>query len=190
MKQAKASLKEAVETVNTLKAEIDALGLAVDEAKAKAAAERGADEPAEVVDAETYASMVALKKTKARYRATFEEVKGLKASLPDLTTAAAETRAALVQAFQEWYEKGGGLDLLVQRDADEDDSCRRRRPAGAAESFEPRPRVGGVFRREEGASGLDQARPGDAHRAAHARARQHAEIGRSRRAPTLDARPL
>ena len=121
LKQAKASLKEAVETVNTLKAEIDALGLAVDEAKAQAAAERGADEPAEVVDAETYASMVALKKTKARYRATFEEVKGLKASLPGLTTAAAETRAALVQAFQEWYEKGGGLDLLVQRDADEDD---------------------------------------------------------------------
>ena len=121
LKQAKASLKEAVETVNTLKAEIDALGLAVDEAKAQAAAERGADEPAEVVDAETYASMVALKKTKARYRATFEEVKRLKASLPGLTTAAAETRAALVQAFQEWYEKGGGLDLLVQRDADEDD---------------------------------------------------------------------
>ena len=121
LKQAKASLKEAVETVNTLKAEIDALGVAVDEAKVQAAAERGADEPAEVVDAETYASMVALKKTKARYRATFEEVKGLKASLPGLTTAAAETRAALVQAFQEWYEKGGGLDLLVQRDADEDD---------------------------------------------------------------------
>jgi len=121
LKQAKASLKEAVETVNTLKAEIDALGVAVDEAKVQAAAERGADEPAEVVDAETYASMVALKKTKARYRATFEEVKRLKASLPGLTTAAAETRAALVQAFQEWYEKGGGLDLLVQRDADEDD---------------------------------------------------------------------
>lgn len=121
LKQAKASLKEAVETVNTLKAEIDALGVAVDEAKVQAAAERGADEPAEVVDAETYASMVALKKTKARYRAMFEEVKRLKASLPGLTTAAAETRAALVQAFQEWYEKGGGLDLLVQRDADEDD---------------------------------------------------------------------
>jgi kinesin family protein 6/9 len=121
LKEAKASLKEAVETVNTLKAEIDALGVAVDEAKAKSAAERGAGEPADVVDAETYESMVALKKTKARYRSTFEEVKRLKASLPDLTTAAAETRAALVKEFQEWYDKGGGLDLLVQRDADEDD---------------------------------------------------------------------
>jgi kinesin family protein 6/9 len=38
-----------------------------------------------------------------------------------MTTAAAETRAALVKEFQEWYDKGGGLDLLVQRDADEDD---------------------------------------------------------------------
>jgi kinesin family protein 6/9 len=121
VKEAKAGLKEAVETVNTLKAEIDALGVAVDEAKAKSAAERGAGEPADVVDAETYESMVALKKTKARYRSTFEEVKRLKASLPDLTTAAAETRAALVKEFQEWYDKGGGLDLLVQRDADEDD---------------------------------------------------------------------
>jgi hypothetical protein len=121
LKEAKAGLKEAVETVNTLKAEIDALGVAVDEAKAKSAAERGAGEPADVVDAETYESMVALKKTKARYRSTFEEVKRLKASLPDLTTAAAETRAALVKEFQEWYDKGGGLDLLVQRDADEDD---------------------------------------------------------------------
>ena len=121
LKQAKAGLKEAVETVNTLKVEIDALGVAVDEAKARSAAERGAGEPAEVVDAETYESMVALKKTKAKYRATFEEVKRAKASLPGLTTAAAETRAALVQEFQEWYDKGGGLDLLVQRDADEDD---------------------------------------------------------------------
>ena len=121
LKQAKAGLKEVVETVNTLKVEIDALGVAVDEAKARSAAERGAGEPAEVVDAETYESMVALKKTKAKYRATFEEVKRAKASLPGLTTAAAETRAALVQEFQEWYDKGGGLDLLVQRDADEDD---------------------------------------------------------------------
>ena len=77
------------------------------------------DEP-ETVDEETYEAMTKLKRAKAAYRYAFEEVKDLR-PLPDLTTAAAETRAALVQAFQEWYEKGGGLDLLVQRDADEDD---------------------------------------------------------------------
>ena len=120
MKQAKASLKEAVETVNTLKAEIDALGLAVDEAKAKAAAERGADEPAEVVDAETYASMVALKdegEVQGDVRGG-EGSEGFVAGSDDRGRRDARRAGAGVPGV---VRKGRGLDLLVQRDADEDD---------------------------------------------------------------------
>ena len=124
LRAAKTALREKVDFVNKTKAEIDALTKKVEAMRAAAAEnepENADPDAPETVDEETYEAMTKLKRAKAAYRYAFEEVKDLKSAVEPKAGAANAARAALVAEFQEWYEKGGGMDLRVARDAEEDD---------------------------------------------------------------------
>ena len=124
LRAAKAALRDKVEAVNKTKAEIDALTKKVEAMRAAAAEnepENADPDAPETVDEETYEAMTKLKRAKAAYRNAFEEVKDLKSAVEPKAGAARAARAALAAEFQEWYEKGGGMDLRVARDAEEDD---------------------------------------------------------------------
>mmetsp|Transcript_2068 Transcript_2068/g.7124 ORF Transcript_2068/g.7124 Transcript_2068/m.7124 type:complete len:187 (-) Transcript_2068:44-604(-) len=126
-------MKQKVDTINLLKTEIDAVGVAVEETKAKAGGLGGTgantvkslgaatDGSFDVMDPEEYANLVALKKSKAAYRAAYEELQMLKGSLNSLTLSAQTSKQSLLQEFTEWYDKGGGLDLFVTQQAEGDD---------------------------------------------------------------------
>ena len=133
LRSAKLAMKQKVDTINLLKTEIDAVGVAVEETKAKAGGLGGAgantvkslgaatDGSFDVMDPEEYANLVALKKSKAAYRAAYEELQMLKGSLNSLTLSAQTSKQSLLQEFTEWYDKGGGLDLFVTQQAEGDD---------------------------------------------------------------------
>jgi kinesin family protein 6/9 len=126
VREKKLELKERCEAVNSAKADIDALAKKVEAMKAsdaEAEAEKGGApaEAASVVSAETYEAMARLKESKASYRRAFDDVKALREAIEPLALRANGTRAKLVASFQEWYEKGGGADLMVERDAEEED---------------------------------------------------------------------
>jgi hypothetical protein len=133
LRSAKLAMKQKVDTINLLKTEIDAVGVAVEETKAKAGGLGGTgantvkslgaatDGSFDVMDPEEYANLVALKKSKAAYRAAYEELQMLKGSLNSLTLSAQTSKQSLLQEFTEWYDKGGGLDLFVTQQAEGDD---------------------------------------------------------------------
>lgn len=109
LKAARKAARDAGEAVNVAKKQIDEqtmqLGLRTAPPRSVGAAS-GAAKDDEVLDAEEYGAMHALRDAKAQYRRKFDELKALRSEVEVLTGVVTENKRQLLDSFEAWLEAG------------------------------------------------------------------------------------
>ena len=119
---AKAKIRELSAQVNAAKRGIDTLNAQVQEKRSGV----GGD----AIDAEEYDIVGQLKAAKQAYRGKFDELKDVKAALELIVVRVGDSRASLMEAFNEWYDSGAAEDLVDGADLDPDEEFARQQQEG------------------------------------------------------------